>query len=189
MSSMYAEHICIIVYAVQRPNSWKQLGQKSYEFSPFFSQSPLQTDFSPTPPPLSKNGLKLACNVNTVHGNKSENSQDYAQKPQRHCDFMNSASGRSRKCLIRDTLQTKSICRYGMRTIGTGGQKHGGFCLDEGCVGCASSVRHPSCDTSPMTTRRGNISEEIHAFLLSSSLAPAPESRQLAQEGYTEKKY
>jgi hypothetical protein len=25
---------------------------------------------------------------------KSENSQDYAQKPQRHCTFMNSASGK-----------------------------------------------------------------------------------------------
>ncbi len=40
--------------------------------------------------PLSKSGLKLAYNVS---GNlKSENSQDYAQKPQRNCTFMNSAS-------------------------------------------------------------------------------------------------
>jgi hypothetical protein len=32
---------------------------------------------------LSKSGLKLVCNVNIVNGNlKSENSQDYAQKPQ-----------------------------------------------------------------------------------------------------------
>jgi hypothetical protein len=46
------------------------------------------------PPPLSKSGLKLDCNVNIVHDNlKSENSQDYAQKPQRHCTFMNSAAG------------------------------------------------------------------------------------------------
>ncbi len=38
--------------------------------------------------------LKLFCNVNIVYGNlKSENSQDYAQKPQRNCTFMNSASG------------------------------------------------------------------------------------------------
>ncbi len=36
-------------------------------------------------PPLSNSGLKLVCNV-------SENSQDYAQKPQRNCTFMNSAS-------------------------------------------------------------------------------------------------
>jgi hypothetical protein len=38
--------------------------------------------------------LKMACNVNIVYGNlKSENSQDYAKKPQRNCTFMNSASG------------------------------------------------------------------------------------------------
>jgi hypothetical protein len=43
---------------------------------------------------LSKSGLKLVCKVNIVYGNlnKSENSQDYAQKPQRNCTFMNSAS-------------------------------------------------------------------------------------------------
>jgi hypothetical protein len=40
---------------------------------------------------LPKSGLKPVCNV---YGNlKSENSQDYAQKPQRNCTFMNSASG------------------------------------------------------------------------------------------------
>jgi hypothetical protein len=34
-------------------------------------------------PPLSKDGLQLDCNVNILYGNlKSENSQDYAQKPQ-----------------------------------------------------------------------------------------------------------
>ncbi len=43
---------------------------------------------------LSKSGLNLVGNVNNVHRNlKSENSQDYAQKPQRNCKFMNSASG------------------------------------------------------------------------------------------------
>jgi hypothetical protein len=54
------------------------------------------TDFTypPPPPPLSKSGLKLFCNVNIVYGNlMSENSQDYAHKPQRNCTFMNSASG------------------------------------------------------------------------------------------------
>ncbi len=46
-----------------------------------------------TLPPLGKNGLKLICYVNIVYGNlKSDNSQDYAQKPQRNCTFMNSAS-------------------------------------------------------------------------------------------------
>jgi hypothetical protein len=53
------------------------------------------TDFTPPPPPPTprKSGLKLVCNVNIVYGNlKSENSQDYVQKPQRNCTFMNSAS-------------------------------------------------------------------------------------------------
>jgi hypothetical protein len=48
--------------------------------------------FSP-PLPRSKSGSKLVCNVNIVYGNlKSENSQDYAQKPQRNCMFMKVAS-------------------------------------------------------------------------------------------------
>jgi hypothetical protein len=43
---------------------------------------------------LNKSGLKLECNANIVYGNlKSENSQDYAQKPHQNCTFMNSASG------------------------------------------------------------------------------------------------
>jgi hypothetical protein len=42
---------------------------------------------------MSRGGLKLVCNVNIVYGNlRFENSQDYAQKPQRNCMFMNSAS-------------------------------------------------------------------------------------------------
>ncbi len=51
-------------------------------------------DFTPPPPsPLSKSGLKLVCKVNIVYGNlRSDNFQDYAQKPQRNCTFMNSAS-------------------------------------------------------------------------------------------------
>ncbi len=45
-----------------------------------------------SPYPMSKSGLKLVCNVNIEYGNlKSGNSQDYAQKPQRNCTFMNSA--------------------------------------------------------------------------------------------------
>jgi hypothetical protein len=36
--------------------------------------------------------LKLVCKVNIVYEKlKSENSQDYAQKPQRNCMLMNSA--------------------------------------------------------------------------------------------------
>jgi hypothetical protein len=51
------------------------------------------------PPPFpSKSGLKLVCNENIVYGIlKSDNSQDYGQKPQRHCTFMNSASEHSLK--------------------------------------------------------------------------------------------
>ncbi len=42
------------------------------------------TDSTPSPP-LRKSGLKLVCNVNIVYGNlESENSPDYAQKPQRN---------------------------------------------------------------------------------------------------------
>jgi hypothetical protein len=43
----------------------------------------------------------FVCDVNTVYGNlKSENSQDYAGKPQRNCMFMNSASDYNRKYLF-----------------------------------------------------------------------------------------
>ncbi len=43
-------------------------------FPPWYSQSPLLTDFTqPPPPPLSKRCLKLVCNVKIVYGNlKSE---------------------------------------------------------------------------------------------------------------------
>jgi hypothetical protein len=62
------------------------IGKKSKSF-------PLLTDFTPLPS-LSKNGLKLVCNVNILYGNlKPENSQDDAQETQRNCTFMNSAWG------------------------------------------------------------------------------------------------
>jgi hypothetical protein len=45
-----------------------------------------------TPSP-GKIGLKLVCDVNIVYGNfKYEKSQDYAQKSQRNCTLVNSAS-------------------------------------------------------------------------------------------------
>jgi hypothetical protein len=67
------------------------LGKGLRSFTPCYSQSPL---LSIPPPPFSKSGLKLVCYVNIVYGNlKSENSQDYTQKPQRNCTFMNSTSG------------------------------------------------------------------------------------------------
>ncbi len=64
-------------------------------FPTCYSQSPLLTDLTPPPPPPpSKSGLKLVCNVNIVYGKfKSENSQDYAQKPQGNSTFMNLTSG------------------------------------------------------------------------------------------------
>ncbi len=73
---------------VQRPNSRTQWGQKSLEFSSllFTVASNVLTDI--TPLPLSKSSLKLDCNGNL----KSETSQDFAQKHQRNCKFMNSAS-------------------------------------------------------------------------------------------------
>ncbi len=105
--------------------SWGRiLGRNWYEnlksFPPCYSQSPLLTDFTPPPP---KNGLKLVCNVNIVYGNlKSENSEDYAQKPQRNCVFTNSATGdgsggeskRSHNCtchFLRDVRFMDSTCR------------------------------------------------------------------------------
>ncbi len=46
--------------------------------------------FYPPPPRIS--GLKVICNVNIVQKTSRLRTQDYAQKPQRKCAFMNSAS-------------------------------------------------------------------------------------------------
>ncbi len=52
---------------------------------------------------MSKSGLKLVCNVNMVYGHrKSENSQDYTQRSQRNCAFMNSASETSTKLYVHE---------------------------------------------------------------------------------------
>jgi hypothetical protein len=61
--------------------------RKSFQsFPPCYSQSPLL--------PLEQKWVETVFNVNIVNGNhKSDNSQDYAQKPQRNCTFMNLASG------------------------------------------------------------------------------------------------
>jgi hypothetical protein len=46
------------------------------------------------PPSPEQKWFELVCNVNIVYRNlMSENFQDYAQKLQRHCRFVNSASG------------------------------------------------------------------------------------------------
>ncbi len=80
---------------VQRPNSLTQLGQKSQEFfSLLFTVTSTIGCYSPSPPWAKLVWNCMVCNVNIVYGNlKSEYSQDYVQKPQRNCTFMNSASG------------------------------------------------------------------------------------------------
>ncbi len=79
--------------ATRIPNleSWGWiLGWNRDRFPPCYSQSPPLADFTPPPPPMNKSDLKLVCNVNIVFGNlKSQNPQDYAQKHQRNCTFMN----------------------------------------------------------------------------------------------------
>jgi hypothetical protein len=87
--------------------------KKSHEFSSLLFTVTSTTDF--TPLPLSESCLKLACNLNTVYGNlKSENSQDYAQKRQRNCTFMNSASGHIAKRSMNAALKGTVYCLPGM---------------------------------------------------------------------------
>ncbi len=70
---------------------WGQILGRNWDKS--LKSFPSSNIFYPHPPHLSKSGVKLVCNVNIVYGNlKSENPQDYDQKPQRNCMFMNSAS-------------------------------------------------------------------------------------------------
>ncbi len=55
--------------------------KKLESFPPCYLQSPLLHEFYSPPPPLSKSGLPLVCNVNIVYGNlMPENSQDYARR-------------------------------------------------------------------------------------------------------------
>ncbi len=69
--------------------------------------------YSITSPSLSKNGLKLVCNVNIAYGNlKSENSQDYAQQPQRNCTFMNSTSGVTRRPVLYPYTPCRVLWQY-----------------------------------------------------------------------------
>ncbi len=70
------------------------IGKKVLCFFLLAFQSPLLTDFNPPPPPpWLKVFWNWFCNVSFVFWNlKSENSQDYAQKPQQNCTFMNLAS-------------------------------------------------------------------------------------------------
>ncbi len=55
------------------------IGDKSFKISSLLFTVISTNGFTP-PPPFSKIGLKLVCNVNIVYGNlKSENPQDYGQ--------------------------------------------------------------------------------------------------------------
>ncbi len=86
---------------------------KSLEsFPPRHSRSPLPAGFTTPPPPLlSKSSLKLICNVNIVSRNlKPENSQDYAQKPQQNCTFMNSAPGLTVSCRLDNDVNGLKEC-------------------------------------------------------------------------------
>jgi hypothetical protein len=72
---------------------WGRILWRNWEFSSLLFTVNSTNRFYPHPP-WSKSGLKLVCNVNIGYGNhKSENSDNYAQKPQRNCTFLNSASG------------------------------------------------------------------------------------------------
>ncbi len=85
-----------IMQKLQRPNSWTSLVQKYKEFSSLLFTSPLITDFTIFPPTLEQKQVETGFNVNIVYGNlKTENSPDYAHKPQRNCTFMNLASGQA----------------------------------------------------------------------------------------------
>jgi hypothetical protein len=81
------------------------MGQTSEEvFSLLFTITSTKIFYSPSPP-LEQSGLKLVCNVKIEYGHlKSENSQDNAQKHQRNCSFMNSASAQRPQHRVQATL-------------------------------------------------------------------------------------
>jgi hypothetical protein len=87
---MYNTCLCFIPTDL-RPNSWTSLGKSLRVFPLLFTVISTNGFYSPSP--LSNNGLTLVSNVNIVYGNLlTENSQDYAQKPQQNYTFMISAS-------------------------------------------------------------------------------------------------
>jgi hypothetical protein len=85
---------------------------KSFFFSSLlFTVTSADEFYSPSPPPRAKVVcFKLVCNVHIVYRNlKSEESQDYAQKPQLHCMFMNSAFGSSRELSTLSCVLSRNI--------------------------------------------------------------------------------
>ncbi len=99
-------------------------------FPSCYSQSPLLTDFtSPTP------WSEMVRNI--LYGNlKSENFQDYGQKLQRNCTFMNSASGFLIYTNHNKTSCFRSHCAFpSQRTTKTGPIRllllQGCYCADD----------------------------------------------------------
>ncbi len=109
--ALYHSWGCTIATTVRRPNSWTKSKQSLNIFPPCYSQPPLHTAlpwdfyfFKLTQPltvsvkekggtPDIKPPYPLPYGLRNLHRNlKSENSQDYAQKPERNCTFMNSAT-------------------------------------------------------------------------------------------------
>ncbi len=110
--------------ADQRPHSWTKSIQQSSELSSLLftvSSTALPWDFCffQLTQPLTVSTVQLQYTIkekgekpdrkpyplpfglrNPYRNLKSENSQDYAQKPQRNCTFMNSASGLCVRCSI-----------------------------------------------------------------------------------------
>ncbi len=106
----------------------RNLDKSLKNFSPCFSESPQQTYFTPPPlpPPPSKSGLKLVCNVSIVQNLKSKNSQDYIQTPQWNYTFMNSASVLLQKFSVpsRQVCRTAGVWKHNPRNSGTICMKH-----------------------------------------------------------------
>jgi hypothetical protein len=104
--------LCTCMQLSQRPNSWTKASQKCIEFSSLLftvTSTALPWDFSffklaqPLTVSIKEKGGKpnrkphrLPYGLRNPGRNlKSENSQDYAQKPQWNCTFMNSASAKT----------------------------------------------------------------------------------------------
>ncbi len=92
------------------------IGTKVFRVSSLlFTVTSTNRFYSPPPPPPSKSGLKLVWNVSIVYGNlKSENSQDFAQKPQWNRTFMKSASGRDDikfVCMLAGKICIQTVTR------------------------------------------------------------------------------
>ncbi len=141
-----------------------------YQLIPGFfgthSQSPLYQQIL-----LPKSGLKPVCNVNIVYGNlKSENSQDYVQKPQRSCAFMNSTSGYvwSRRELRDNTSWgPSSIGTYRLKSEESGKKR----CIRGAIAGCWLTFHHDG-KISPAWWGRG-----VHAHPVQSCGVYAPSKR------------